>query len=129
MDLLRIWARNPLTQLLGDQFLDQKFDYILANPTLIISDWGRENYESDPRWVYGRPPIGNANHTWLQHRLWKLCPGREAGVVLANGSICSNTSGEGQIREAMVRGDGVEGICDAAWSVVSQHSASILRFL
>ncbi len=49
-----------------DQFLDQNFDYILANPPLIIAAWGRGKYESDPRWVYGRPPIGNANHTWLQ---------------------------------------------------------------
>ena len=60
------------------------------------------------RWVYGRPPVGNANYAWLQHMLWKLRPGGEAGVVLANGSMSSNQSGEGQIREAMVRGDVVE---------------------
>ena len=85
-----------------------KFDYIMANPPFNISDWGGEKYESDPRWQFGRPPVGNANYAWLQHMLWKLRPGGQAGVVLANGSMSSNTGGEGQIREAMVRGDVVE---------------------
>ncbi|MCG3769397.1 MAG: hypothetical protein JW384_00519 [Nitrosomonadaceae bacterium] len=58
--------------------------------------------------MYGRPPAGNANYAWLQHILWKLRPGGEAGVVLANGSMSSSQSGEGQIREAMVRGDVIE---------------------
>ena len=91
-----------------DQFPDVKFDYVLANPPFNISDWGGEKYESDPRWQFGRPPAGNANYAWLQHILWKLRPGGSAGVVLANGSMSSNTGGEGQIREAMVRGDAVE---------------------
>ena len=91
-----------------DQFPDLKFDYIMANPPFNISDWGGEKYESDPRWKFGRPPVGNANYAWLQHMLWKLRPGGQAGVVLANGSMSSNTGGEGQIREAMVRGDVVE---------------------
>ena len=80
----------------------------MANPPFNISDWGGEKYESDPRWQFGRPPVGNANYAWLQHMLWKLRPGGQAGVVLANGSMSSNTGGEGQIREAMVRGDVVE---------------------
>ena len=91
-----------------DQHPDQKFDFIPANPPFNISDWDGEKYNSDPRWVHGRPPVGNANDAWLQHMLWKLRPGGEAGVVLANGSMSSNTSDEGQIREAMVRGDVVE---------------------
>ena len=91
-----------------DQFPDLKFDYILANPPFNISDWGGEKYESDVRWQFGRPPVGNANYAWLQHMLWKLRPGGQAGVVLANGSMSSNTGSEGQIREAMVRGDVVE---------------------
>jgi type I restriction enzyme M protein len=91
-----------------DQFPDLKFDYIMANPPFNISDWGGEKYESDPRWQFGRPPVSNANYAWLQHMLWKLRPGGQAGVVLANGSMSSNTGGEGQIREAMVRGDVVE---------------------
>ncbi|MCP9783787.1 SAM-dependent DNA methyltransferase [Cyanobium sp. WKJ7-Wakatipu] len=101
-------GQEPADTFARDQFPDQKFDYILANPPFNISDWGGEKYESDPRWVYGRPPVGNANYAWLQHMLWKLRPGGEAGVVLANGSMSSNQSGEGQIREAMVRGDVVE---------------------
>jgi type I restriction enzyme M protein len=101
-------GQEPADTFARDQFPDQKFDYILANPPFNISDWGGEKYERDPRWVYGRPPVGNANYAWLQHMLWKLRPGGEAGVVLANGSMSSNQSGEGQIREAMVRGDVVE---------------------
>ena len=101
-------GQEPADTFARDQHPDQKFDYILANPPFNISDWGGEKYDSDPRWTFGRPPAGNANYAWLQHMLWKLRPGGEAGVVLANGSMSSNTSGEGQIREAMVRGDVVE---------------------
>jgi type I restriction enzyme M protein len=92
----------------NDQHPDTKFDYIIANPPFNISDWGGEKYEDDPRWVYGRPPVGNANYAWLQHMLWKLRPGGQAGVVLANGSMSSNTGGEGEIRKAMIEGDVVE---------------------
>ena len=101
-------GKEPADTFARDQFPDVKFDYIMANPPFNISDWGGEKYESDPRWKYGRPPVGNANYAWLQHMLWKLRPGGQAGVVLANGSMSSNTGGEGQIREAMVRGDVVE---------------------
>ena len=89
----------------NDQHPDTKFDYIIANPPFNISDWGGEKYEDDPRWVYGRPPVGNANYAWLQHMLWKLGPGGQAGVVLANGSMSSNTGGEGEIRKAMIEDD------------------------
>ena len=92
----------------NDQHPDTKFDYIIANPPFNISDWGGEKYDDDPRWVYGRPPVGNANYAWLQHMLWKLGPGGQAGVVLANGSMSSNTGGEGEIRKAMIEGDVVE---------------------
>ena len=101
-------GKEPRDTFAADQHPDQKFDYILANPPFNISDWGGENYESDVRWVYGRPPVGNANYAWLQHMLWKLRPGGQAGVVLANGSMSSNTSNEGNIREEMVRKDVVE---------------------
>ncbi len=101
-------GQEPADTFARDQFPDLKFDYIKANPPFNISDWGGEKYESDPRWKYGRPPAGNANYAWLQHILWKLKPGGQAGVILANGSMSSNQSGEGQIREAMVRGDVVE---------------------
>lgn len=101
-------GKEPADTFARDQFPDVKFDYIMANPPFNISDWGGEKYETDPRWQFGRPPVGNANYAWLQHMLWKLRPGGQAGVVLANGSMSSNTGGEGQIREAMVRGDVVE---------------------
>jgi len=101
-------GKEPADTFARDQFPDVKFDYIMANPPFNISDWGGEKYESDLRWQFGRPPVGNANYAWLQHMLWKLRPGGQAGVVLANGSMSSNTGGEGQIREAMVRGDVVE---------------------
>ena len=101
-------GQEPADTFARDQHPDQKFDYILANPPFNISDWGGEKYESDVRWVYGRPPAGNANYAWLQHMLWKLRPGGQAGVVLANGSMSSNTSNEGNIREEMIRKDVVE---------------------
>ena len=101
-------GKEPADTFSRDQFPDLKFDYIMANPPFNISDWGGEKYESDPRWQFGRPPVGNANYAWLQHMLWKLRPGGQAGVVLANGSMSSNTGGEGEIREAMIRGDLVE---------------------
>jgi type I restriction enzyme M protein len=98
-------GQEPADTFARDQHPDQRFDRIMANPPFNSSDWGGEKYENDPRWQYGRPPAGNANFAWLQHILWKLRPGGQAGVILANGSMSSNQSGEGQIREAMVRGD------------------------
>jgi len=92
----------------NDQFPDLKFDYIMANPPFNISDWGGEKYENDVRWKYGRPPEGNANYAWLQHMLWKLKKGGQAGVVLANGSMSSNSAGEDVIRGEMIKGDVVE---------------------
>jgi type I restriction enzyme M protein len=91
-----------------DQHPDLRADYVLANPPFNISDWGGEKLASDPRWVYGTPPAGNANYGWLQHILWHLKPSGTAGVVLANGSMSSNTNNEGAIRKAMVEGDVVE---------------------
>ena len=92
----------------NDQFQDLKFDYIMANPPFNISDWGGEKYENDVRWKYGRPPVGNANYAWLQHIMWKLKNGGQAGIVLSNGSMSSNTSGENKIRETMIKNDIVE---------------------
>lgn len=101
-------GKEPADTFASDQFPDLKADYILANPPFNVSDWGGEKYEDDKRWIYGRPPKGNANFAWLQHMLWKLSPSGRAGVVLANGSMSSTAGGEGAIREAMVRGDVVE---------------------
>jgi type I restriction enzyme M protein len=93
---------------LKDELRDEKFDYILANPPFNISDWGGERLREDARWQYGTPPAANANYGWLQHILWHLKPSGTAGVVLANGSMSSSQSGEGDIRRAMVEGDVVD---------------------
>lgn len=92
-----------------DQHKTLKANYILANPPFNISDWGGERIQDDVRWKYGVPPVGNANFAWLQHMLHHLNPnGGVAGTVLANGSLSSNTSNEGVIRQNMINGDVVE---------------------
>jgi type I restriction enzyme M protein len=101
-------GKEPADTFHRNQHPDLRADYILANPPFNISDWGGEKLASDPRWVYGTPPAGNANFGWLQHNLWHLKPSGSAGVVLANGSMSSNQSNEGVIRRAMVEGDVVE---------------------
>ena len=101
-------GQEPADTFARDQHPDQKFDYILANPPFNVSDWGGEKYDNDPRWIYGRPSPANANYAWLEHILWKLKPGGEAGVVLANGSLSSDQNNEGEIRQQMVRSDVVE---------------------
>ena len=101
-------GEGPADTFARDQHPDTKFDYVLANPPFNISDWGGAAREVDPRWKYGRPPVGNANYAWLQHILYKLTPKGRGGVVLANGSMSSNSSGEGDIRRTMIVGDVVE---------------------
>ena len=88
-----------------DELRDLKFDYILANPPFNISDWGGERLREDVRWKFGVPPAGNANYGWLQHIYHHLSPNGTAGVVLANGSMSSSQSGEGEIRKAMLEAD------------------------
>ena len=87
-----------------------KADYILANPPFNISDWGGEQLTDDARWKYGTPPNGNANYAWLQHMVYHLAPGGTAGIVLANGSLSSNTSNEGEIRKNLLENDLVDAI-------------------
>ncbi len=91
-----------------DELTDIKADFILANPPFNISDWGGEKLVDDARWAYGVPPKGNANFAWLQHIIHHLAPRGTAAVVLANGSMSSMTSGEGEIRKQMVEGDRVD---------------------
>lgn len=91
-----------------DELRDLRFDHILANPPFNISDWGGDRLRDDPRWQFGVPPVGNANYAWLQHIHWHLAPFGTAGVVLANGSMSSNQSGEGEIRKAMIEADAVD---------------------
>jgi len=78
-------------------------DFIMANPPFNIKDWARS--EQDPRWKFGVPPAGNANYAWIQHIISKLAPGGAAGVVMANGSMSSNSGGEGDIRAQLVEAD------------------------
>lgn len=101
-------GKEPADTFHRNQHPDLRADYVLANPPFNISDWGGDKLASDPRWVYGTPPTGNANYGWLQHILWHLKPTGTAGVVLANGSMSSNTNNEGAIRKAMVDADVVE---------------------
>ena len=91
-----------------DELPDLRADYILANPPFNISDWGADRLREDARWKYGTPPAGNANFGWLQHILHHLSPTGTAGVVLANGSMSSSQSGEGEIRRAMIEGEVVD---------------------
>lgn len=88
-----------------DELRDLKADYILANPPFNISDWGGDRLREDVRWKFGVPPTGNANYGWLQHIVHHLAPNGTAGVVLANGSLTSNQTTEGEIRKSMIAGD------------------------
>jgi type I restriction enzyme M protein len=87
---------------------DLRADFILANPPFNISDWGGERLQEDVRWKYGVPPKGNANFAWVQHFIHHLAPSGTAGFVLANGSMSSMSSGEGEIRKRLVEADLVD---------------------
>lgn len=106
---------------LGDTFLndrhpDLKADFVLANPPFNVSDWSGELLKDDPRWKFGVPPAGNANYAWLQHFVSKLAPNGVAGVVMANGSMNSNSGGEGEIRKNMIEA----GLVDCMVALPSQ---------
>ena len=87
---------------------DLKADFVIANPPFNISDWRGELLKDDKRWVYGTPPPSNANYAWVQHMVHHLAPGGVAGFVLANGSMSTSSSGEGQIRQSLVENDLVD---------------------
>lgn len=93
-----------------DQHPTLKADYILANPPFNLSDWGANKLQDDVRWKYGIPPAGNANFAWLQHMIHHLSPKGRIGMVLANGSLSSQTGGEGTIRKNIIKADLIEGI-------------------
>jgi type I restriction enzyme M protein len=92
----------------NDKHPDLRADYILANPPFNVSDWGGERLRDDLRWKYGIPPTGNANFAWVQHMIHHLAPGGSLGIVLANGSMSSNQSGEGEIRRNLIEADLVD---------------------
>jgi len=97
----------------GDTFQNDlhpglKADFILANPPFNVSDWGADKLKNDVRWKYGMPPTGNANFAWLQHMIHHLSANGVMGTVLANGSMASNQSGEGELRKALIEADLVD---------------------
>ena len=93
---------------LNDRFPDLKADYILANPPFNMKNWGGEQLREDKRWKFGVPPVNNANFAWVQHIIHHLAPTGMAGFVLANGSMSSNQSGEGEIRKNIIEADLVD---------------------
>ena len=94
----------------NDVHKTQKFDFIMANPPFNLSNWGAEHLKDDVRWKYGMPPAGNANYAWIQHMIHHLAPNGKIGLVLANGALSTQSSGEGDIRKNIVDADLVEGI-------------------
>ncbi len=87
-----------------------KADFIMANPPFNLKNWGQDKLLEDPRWTYGTPPAGNANYAWIQHMIYHLAPNGKIGLVLANGALSSQTSGEGDIRKAIIEDDMIEAI-------------------
>lgn len=99
----------------ADTFYDdlhktQRFDFIMANPPFNLSNWGADHLKDDVRWKYGMPPAGNANYAWIQHMIHHLAPEGKIGLVLANGALSTQSSGEGDIRKNIIEADLVEGI-------------------
>ncbi len=87
-----------------------KADFIMANPPFNLSNWGQDKLLDDVRWKYGIPPAGNANFAWIQHMIHHLAPNGKIGLVLANGALSTQTSGEGEIRKKIIEDDLIEGI-------------------
>lgn len=101
-------GKEPADSFHNDQHPDLKADFILANPPFNMSDWGGDLLRTDKRWKYGVPPANNANFGWVQHFIHHLSPTGTAGFVLANGSMSSNTSNEGEIRKNIIEADLVD---------------------
>lgn len=102
------FGKEPANTFTNDQHPDLRADYIMANPPFNMKEWDTGVIDDDPRWQYGRPPTGNANFAWLQHMLYHLAPKGFMGLLLANGSMSSNTNTEGAIRKALIEQDLVE---------------------
>lgn len=102
------FGKEPANSFTNDQHPDLRADFVMANPPFNMKEWDSGVDDNDPRWTYGRPPSGNANFAWLQHMLYHLAPNGSMGLLLANGSMSSNTNNEGAIRRALVENDLVE---------------------
>jgi type I restriction enzyme M protein len=92
----------------NDLHKDLRADFILANPPFNMSDWGGERLREDARWKYGIPPVNNANYAWIQHFIHHLSPTGVSGFVMANGSMSTNTTSEGEIRRNIIEADLVD---------------------
>lgn len=99
---------GPADTLLNDLLPDLRADYVMANPPFNMKEWWNEKLVSDPRWIAGTPPQGNANFAWMQHMIHHLAPKGSMALLLANGSMSSNTNNEGEIRKRLVEDDYVE---------------------
>ncbi|ELY3409957.1 type I restriction-modification system subunit M [Vibrio parahaemolyticus] len=102
------FGKEPASTYTNDQHPDLRADFIMANPPFNMKEWNTGVDDNDPRWVYGTPPSGNANFAWMQHMLYHLAPDGSQALLLANGSMSSNTNNEGEIRAALVENDLVE---------------------
>jgi len=102
------FGKVPADSFTNDQHPDLRADFVMANPPFNVKDWWNEKLAGDPRWQYGTPPKGNANFAWLQHMLYHLSPNGSMALLLANGSMSSQTSGEGDIRKNLIEADLVE---------------------
>ncbi len=99
---------NSEGSFLNDIHKNEQMEFVLANPPFNDSDWSGELLSNDPRWQYGKPPVGNSNFAWLQHMIYHLKPNGIMACVLANGSLSSNTSNEGEIRKNLIEADLVD---------------------
>ena len=94
----------------NDLHTNLRADFIMANPPFNLSNWGQDKLQEDVRWKYGTPPAGNANYAWIQHMIHHLAPNGKIGLVLANGALSTQSSGEGEIRKNIINADLIEGI-------------------
>lgn len=102
------FGKQPASTYTNDQHPDLRADFVMANPPFNMKEWDTGVSDDDPRWQYGKPPSGNANFAWLQHMLYHLAPNGSLGLLLANGSMSSNTNNEGAIRQKLIDEDLVE---------------------
>jgi len=102
------FGKEPASTYTQDQHPDLRADFIMANPPFNMKEWNAGVRDDDPRWKYGIPPAGNANFAWMQHMIYHLAPQGSMALLLANGSMSSNTNNEGEIRKAIVEADLVE---------------------
>ncbi|ACS80789.1 type I restriction-modification system subunit M [Maridesulfovibrio salexigens] len=102
------FGKEPADTFTNDQHGTMRFDYIMANPPFNLKGWGADSLANDVRWKYGLPPDNNANFAWMQHMIHHLSPKGKMGLLLANGSMSSATSGEGDIRRKIIEDDLVE---------------------